>query len=241
VTIRPDGPTFTTVHGTLSGGPSPDAIIAITSATPHWSPRIADEFLWKTSAFSGWLATYTAGNAAVLIEDVCNRSGSVTSLVKSREVTGASVPSEQNMPEMLATIQSAFGLTVTGLAAVLRVERPTIYAWLKQTSAPSPANALRARKVFGLAQLWLQASEGRQWGDLDRPIVEGKTLNSLLRDEHLRTFVIETALSRIARAAAEEPSASKPSLREMARRRGIQTEAAGEVDVLTGRRLGPED
>ena len=227
---RPPSSEDVPARSTVAG--SPDA---------QWGTYRQDRiFASSGPSFIEFFVAHTGGDAAALLGDVCSRSGSVTPLTRPRDTTTGSFAARRGAHELLAAIQSAFGLTITCLAAVLRVERPTIYAWLKETSMPSPANAARLDKVAELADYWLRASEGRQYVDLDRLIVQDRSLNALLRDDHLRTFVIERTLAQIAKTpdAIRSPSIS---LRDLARQRGIQTQAAGDLDVLTGRRLGPEE
>lgn len=226
------------------GVSSPTELVTSTSPGPRWAPPLLDDCTpipLNPAAFTGFVVMHTGGNAVFLLEDVCNRSGSVTRLSRPRPSTESRLAVRRSTRELLATVQSAFGLTVTGMAGILRVERPTIYAWLKEISVPSSTNAARLNKIAKIADHWLRVGNGQQYRELGRPLVHDASLNTLLRDEYLRTFVIEQALSQVAKAAAAATLSPKLSLRELARQRGIQNRSQGEVDILTGRRLGPEE
>lgn len=199
--------------------------------------------VWAILESSGWSPTIqTGGNSLAFIEHVTDRSGSTTSVARHRGQDIASRSADESTDDRLAATQSAFGLTVTGLAGVLRVERPTIYAWLRGTSVPTPSNAARLQKVSALADVWLRACHGKPYPDLNRPVLHGKSLNLLLREEHLRTFAIEQQLLLLARQLEGSDSpAPRRTFRELARERGIESQADAEIDTLTGRRLGPEE
>lgn len=184
-----------------------------------------------------WLDTHTGGDAARLIAIACDRSGSA---VRTTQLTaGISPPTPREAPEALAHIQSAFGLSVTALASVLRVERPTIYSWLRSTNVPTAANRQRIEQVANLADQWLALSGGSPPKDLRAEVLAGKSLLELLSEEHLRTFAAETAMralwKRIGNAAVQ-----RPSLREIALARGFSGDST-EFDATTGRRFTDDD
>ena len=56
--------------------------------------------------------------------------------------------------DALASIKAAFGLTTKDLASVLRVERQTIYAWIRGENEPSDENNRRIRSLMTLAAQW---------------------------------------------------------------------------------------
>lgn len=65
----------------------------------------------------------------------------------------------------LAIIRRWFSLTVTDLADVMRVKRPTVYAWLASRSTPQPSNLTRMRRLHNLARAWRRLA-GRPMGKL---------------------------------------------------------------------------
>lgn len=56
--------------------------------------------------------------------------------------------------EFLAVIRVAFGFTTKDLADVLRVERQTIYAWVRGENEPTSENAYRIRLLTNWAEEW---------------------------------------------------------------------------------------
>ena len=56
--------------------------------------------------------------------------------------------------EALTAIKTAFGLTTKDLAEVLRVERQTIYAWVRGENEPRDDNSRRIRSLMMLADEW---------------------------------------------------------------------------------------
>ncbi len=65
----------------------------------------------------------------------------------------------------LAIIRRWFSLTVTDLADVMRVKRPTVYAWMGSRSTPQPSNLARMRRLHNLARAWRRLA-GRPLGNL---------------------------------------------------------------------------
>lgn len=104
---------------------------------------------------------------------------------------------EPSVEEMLVSIRTRLGLNVTQLSEALRVERPTIYSWLRGAPQLRPPNRRRIRDVWELAEDWGSLCQ-QPLPDLDRQIVQGRTLLELLRAEHLRSFVLKQAFRTIA-------------------------------------------
>lgn len=104
--------------------------------------------------------------------------------------------------EMVEAIRSAFNLNITQLAGVLRIERVTVYAWLRTEGVDKlhPSNRDRLQALFNLAKEW------RRYTPLaGRYIVEvvpgmEKTLLELLNGDDLSPALFSTAYERLARA-----------------------------------------
>lgn len=146
--------------------------------------------------------------------------------------------------EMLGTIRVAFSLTVTELAQVIRVERPTIYSWLGDRAQPQVANLRRMTSIWRLANRWL-ASAGRPLGDFKRlPVVDGCSVLDLLSGEPLRHHPLGQQLGRLARLRSrEQPPARGQGGRDAAALLGLDGPVPGAEDRIsfeTGQRTGPE-
>ena len=87
--------------------------------------------------------------------------------------------------ERLAQIRHYLSLNATELAQILRVERPTVYAWLSDRAWPQAANLQRLVRIHKLARSW-RAISSRPLGTLVRePIDAGQSLVDLMSEEHL--------------------------------------------------------
>jgi hypothetical protein len=186
-----------------------------------------------------WVLSHTGGDAVSLIAIACDRSGSIAPLKSQASPEVASRSRLREPQEALALIQSTFGLSITALAAVLRVERPTIYSWLRSTATPTLANSQRIERVANLAEHWLSLTVGQPLKDIRLEVLSGKSLLDLLLEEHLRTFSAETAMRELHKRLTGEPP-PHPSLSEIARSRGISKDSS-EFDVVTGRRFSEQD
>lgn len=139
---------------------------------------------------------------------------------------------------MVNRIRLAFGLSVTDLASVLGVERPTIYSWLKDGSTPAPVRLARVEQVLALADTWSGLGTGRNTPNLTSEVAPGVDLVSALSEPHLWGAEIhfnlrEQASSRRAREARSE------RLLAVAEELGLARPEA-DFDIATGRPLAPE-
>lgn len=142
------------------------------------------------------------------------------------------------VPEMLALIRSTLSLSVTELAAIMGVERPTIYAWTGEKAIPQVRHLERIRSILSIAEAC--ASES--------PLPIGKAIRSagketsildLLTKEHLDR---EEILRRV-NALRSVESAVRPSIRELAAKHKIKQRVSGQqdaVDWATGKRTTDE-
>lgn len=156
-------------------------------------------------------------------------------------------PTYRPMPgtsEMLASIRTAFSLNVTQLAHALRVERPTIYSWIREDVAPREDNLRRLAAVWELAELWMRVA-ARPIGTLlhHPPVIDGKSILDLLEDEPLRSHVLSEQLRRLGRQP-EPPAPTKGrGGRRAAERLGLQVPSRTSPDRVsfeTGQRLKTE-
>lgn len=225
----------------LTGSAYPVTATPASPAPANYPHRIflLEEFPLSNYLLKNWVLSHTGGDAVSLIAIACDRSGSITPLKAQTSAEVASQSGVREPSETLALIQSTFRLSITALAAVLRVERPTIYSWLRSTATPTVANSQRIERVAGLAEHWLSLSGGQPLKDLRVEVLSGKSLLDLLLEEHLRTFSAETAMRKLHKSMTSEPP-WRPSLSEIARSRGISKDSS-EFDAITGRRFSDQD
>lgn len=145
----------------------------------------------------------------------------------------------QTPSKLVGAIRSAFGLSVTDLASVLGVERPTIYSWLRDQSRPNPARLERIGRVLHLADIWTTSRKDGATPLLDAKIRADLTLLDALRDPLVWEAEIESNLK--AQSLITQPRSSRRRLVSMARQYGISERPPGDFDIATGRPLGPQE
>lgn len=147
--------------------------------------------------------------------------------------------------EMLGAVRSVFSLTMTDLAYALRVERPTVYAWLRGDAHPQRANWERLMALWRLANRW-RSSVHAPMGDYSRAVVsETESFLDLLHREPLPERLVARYLARLARLHLQE---TKQQPRGQGGRRaaallGLDEPPAGadeRIALETGQRLSPE-
>jgi hypothetical protein len=142
-------------------------------------------------------------------------------------------PSPATIRDLLISIKSAFGLTVTELSSILRVGRPTVYSWLNESAEP---HAYNIRRVFALHRLATRI-DPREPPALDVRVGES-TLLELLSSEDLDTEHISTILSL---APSRQLTDSVKLNESLARFRGSNSRGRHQLDILTGRPLTDEE
>lgn len=178
-----------------------------------------------------------AGYYFVFVAPIGPTSTSTTSDSPRKSETPASTPTiKPSVAQMLINIRSSFGVGVSQLAKFLRVERPTVYAWLHSQNDPRGDNRSRIETVWKIAQLWTSRGLPANAGALDQIVMDGQTICNLLEDEPLRDFVIEKAIRRIVLAEVPVVTAGRKG-RQLAERFGrIESPAAAEqFEAITGR------
>jgi transcriptional regulator with XRE-family HTH domain len=141
------------------------------------------------------------------------------------------VPLFVDTSERMTGLRRYFSLTVTDLARVLRVERPTIYAWLKGSSAPHSGNLRRLEKIYRLAQEWRAKSSIPMGTYVREPFDDGRSVLDYLAEEHLQERMIRYAFTEIKSRLDQEQEtkhARRRSVDESARVLGFPTVSAKE-------------
>ncbi|CAM5396876.1 hypothetical protein LSHI6S_02151 [Leifsonia shinshuensis] len=144
----------------------------------------------------------------------------------------------QPTSEVVNAIRSAFGLSVTDLAAVLGVERPTIYSWLKDQSLPSATRRDRMGLVLRLADTWTAMVGGGAAPALTSTVATGVDLLTALREPKL--WEAEIVENLRAQASASRRGGRGKKLVAVPRGQGADLRSTTDFDIATGRPLGPE-
>ncbi|HUQ90423.1 MAG TPA: hypothetical protein VM120_02000 [Bryobacteraceae bacterium] len=100
--------------------------------------------------------------------------------------------------EEIIAIRSLLGINVSELAAILDVQRPTIYSWQAGSAEPHAENRNRLRRTYQLASRWTQVCSEPIGDWVRRPLDEsGRTLVSLLSESTPNEALIEEAFKTL--------------------------------------------
>ena len=173
----------------------------------------------------------------VFVAHVGPSSTSTTSDSPRKSQSFASASSiKPSVTQMLIDIRSSFGIGMSQLAKFLRVERPTVYAWLQSRNTPRFDNKKRIESVWDVAKEWASNGLPAHSTALDQVLADGQTIREQLLEEHLRTFVIERAISRCVPTAMPEIAAGrKGRLLAESFGRSESSSAADQFEAITGR------
>lgn len=147
------------------------------------SPRVP---LLAAGAFALGLAVGTGGVVTVPTIAELARNMQSTSVVwqcltpARRSGEEALTPAEQ-----VLTIQQTLSLTLSDLASVLKVSRPTIYKWLRREALPHAQNVARIGEIFKAMKRWRTYSDGRPREHVRAPIVGGESVVDLLSSDQV--------------------------------------------------------
>jgi len=129
--------------------------------------------------------TYQTGSQ-VWIEGTCESDGCAT--------TFDSPAREEVSPEQrIGAIRANLSLNHSQVAEAMRVQRPTVYGWLKGT-APRGAQQIRLKQLYDIAALWRTLSDGPVGKNVIAPVLDGQSLAGLLREPSLNIPKIKKVL-----------------------------------------------
>ncbi len=146
-------------------------------------------------------------------------------------------PAVQSLAERVSAIKAAFGLTISQLAKVLRVERQTVYDWMDEEN-PRPPQTQNRERLAAIQRLAVQWNRLCQWPagkGIATYTVDSDTLLDLLSADALD----EARLQPVMRGLSEQVKAEwqhkeERSFGEQARRRGLQPHGQSLRSVLAG-------
>lgn len=144
----------------------------------------------------------------------------------------------------MAAIRSDLRLNLTDMAKILRVRRPTLYAWMRGENKPRAYRMDRMRVVYEVAMEWRllssmpfgEATETQEGRDLVKLLI-----NKILpREDISRLFKAQVD----ARRAAREKPRRLYNLSDVAREKGFKLPEPriddDEFDLFTGKRFDME-
>jgi hypothetical protein len=146
-------------------------------------------------------------------------------------------------PERISFIRSMLSLQVKELAAVLLVERPSVYAWMAGTAQPQQRNRRRIEAIWSVAREWQRMSRLPLGSLRNVPGESGRSIIELLMADEIDTAkVVELLRAAISKLGADQEERLQGlDLRERARRKGMviatPPNAQRKIDIRTGKRI----
>jgi transcriptional regulator with XRE-family HTH domain len=211
------------------------APLSFEDARPKTSPiradvALADQFFTVNALETASLWKQTCG--AVVISMLVGTGGiasgatvswipheSPSYRVRCTSLTSQSPVALLDTRERMAGLRRYLSLNISDLARVLRVERPTVYAWLKGSSAPHPGNLKRLEKIYRLAREWRARSSTPMGVYVRESIENGCSVLDHLAEENPDEQAIGRAFSAI-RARLDQEQTTRS-----ARRRSVDESA----------------
>ena len=134
------------------------------------------------------------------------------------------LPRVETTADLLARVRAHLSLNTSELARSLRIERASIYGWMKGSHTPRTEHRQRLMMLANLAQTWTQLCH-EPLQDLKHAFIDGSsTLIDLLSAPELNEIQIKHALAKLAerqKTDAERKAAqAEKSIHEIARERG---------------------
>lgn len=103
-----------------------------------------------------------------------------SSEANNAEYSGVKNVDTRSPADLVATIRDGFAITMSDLATVLGVSRPTAYAWL-EGQEPKPEAMMRIQRLSRAADEFNRANITRLDKLVHRPILNGRSLLDLLK------------------------------------------------------------
>ncbi len=190
--------------------------------------------------------SYARGSGAILtvLGEHVVTGGGVWTTVHGLTFAGGGAEGPLPAAQRISRVRSELSLNVKELSTILRVERPTIYAWLSGRTAPYPRNRKRLQELYRIALAWSEMSN-TPVGDAVRWEDEGgnSILGLLRQGEPGEVLVRLKALSSRHGTALSGRQARRQRLHRFTEEHGLDRDLEKEqetLDIATGRRRSPE-
>jgi uncharacterized protein (TIGR04255 family) len=131
--------------------------------------------------------------------------------------------------DLLANIRDVFGLSMSDLAALLGVTRPTAYAWL-EGQEPKPEAVMRIRRLSRTADETKSMNISRLDKLIHRPIIEGRSLFDVLKADEDPTQIL-SSVREIAEKEAQTRSNPKGSGKHLRSLDDVLGESSVAIDM----------
>lgn len=135
--------------------------------------------------------------------------------------------------EQIAGIQRYLSLNMSDLSRVLRVARPTVYAWTRGAE-PHDINSERISQLYRVSRAWRAISNAPVGEYLNARFHTGRSVLELLSQEKLDESAIGELFAQIRAALDNRPS--RRTISEVARARGLRI-----ADMRTSKKWSSDD
>lgn len=174
----------------------------------------------------------TGGVARVRLEDATSTRGALLDTV----LAGVDFASPADLVTFARTHLS---LSLSDFARAVGVERPTVYAWLSDSSTPTSASWSRLQDLGRLALQWYLRTGKRLGAMASIPLPSGGTLREMLVDPATPPRAIESVLDSL--AARQESAGGVERRFAPLRVRNEIANSQNSVDSLAGKAFAEED
>jgi hypothetical protein len=141
--------------------------------------------------------------------------------------------------QLLSTIRTAFGGSIAELATMLRVRRPTIYAWMDGTSSPQRKNRARLDGVATVAKYWIRKGRGSASEFFASRPADAARLRELLVGEELLLDAVLELIDDLVMMPQHDTSV-EAMIRRHSLRMPSEEERRERLDRETGKRISGE-
>jgi transcriptional regulator with XRE-family HTH domain len=198
--------------------------------------------------WSGFTPVSSFENAAVP-SVLCGSGGDsvVTKLIEVDESDEASLIAPLSHNEMISAIRSSLSLQIKELAEILRVQRPTVYSWIKDEVEPSAGNRERLQQIYRIASKWNRLCDFPAERLVRATGTDGHSVLDLLKaDKILEEGIVNRfeglAVQRLKMKTVTDRK--RPTAESIAQRLGLALDDVSDqqhlIDAETGKRSIPD-
>lgn len=140
------------------------------------------------------------------------RSGQDLHIVENNdEIVALSFTSEESteiqrnaLEEKIDLIKTVFSMTELEIAQTIDVSRKTLFNWKQKQSAPNKKKAQNIFELYLLAKNWKDAGFTTDSFELESPIIDGKSIKDLLKEDKIDSEKILFAGNRLNNVKLDE-------------------------------------
>jgi len=150
---------------------------------------------------------------------------------------------KQSPADRISVIRSSLSLSTNELARILGVQRSTVYTWMHEEVEPQSENLSRLNALLEVAKHWATLTDLPMGEDVRLPhFVHGNSIVDLLCEGIPINPTFTTALEILAREIEDRnETRRKMSVSGILAAHGRERIRSDEtIDMLTGKRIGPE-